>query len=198
MKDYQIRKIDSSVLVAKIEPFFCETLCTLLKLEGYNVVGRASTLDEMTRQIRNKKPECIILEAEITNGNIQAFVDEVRSENKKPKFVLYFNRTDPKKLTQALAANLSGYLHSTDRLEELYTCLTHLRTNQQYFSEGFKNLLSETGISVLDEPTQAKIGLLTNRERQVLYNLTEGLSTGDMASNFGISYRTRRDQFGQW
>lgn len=191
MRNYQMHKVDSSVLVAQSEPFFCETLSALLEREGYNVVGRASTLDEMTRQIRNKKPECIILETEIANnGDINAFVNEVRSNHKNPKFVLYFNNTDHKKITQALAANLNGYLHSTDRLEELYQCLTHLRTNEQYFSKGFENLLKETGLNKLDEAARAKVNLLTNRERQVLYHFAGGSTIGDMADDFGVSYRT--------
>ncbi len=45
--EMRIRKLDSSVLVAKEEPFSCEVLSKLLEREGFDVVGRANELDDL-------------------------------------------------------------------------------------------------------------------------------------------------------
>jgi len=52
--EMRLRKMDSSVLIAKEEPFSCEVLSKLLESEGFDVVGRANELDELIQKIHTK------------------------------------------------------------------------------------------------------------------------------------------------
>ena len=187
--DFRIRRADASVLVAKAEPFSCEVLGTLLQREGFDVVGRASQLDDLIQQIRNKKPRCVIADAHIIGAHTDEMMKELAEIAKPPQFILYVGN-DTKHLSKTLKANFSGYLHAADHLDELYKCMRHTQMQVRYFSEGFKMLLKESGLSEIDEPTQQKVQGLTKRERQILYLITEGLSGGEIADKLCISYRT--------
>lgn len=188
--DFRIRRAGASVLVAKAEPFSCEVLGTLLQREGFDVVGRSSRLDDLIQQIRNKKPRCVIADAHIIGAHTDDMVRELTEVSKPPQFILYVGTHDTTHLGKTLEANFSGYLHAADQLDELYKCMRHTQMQVQYFSEGFKMLLKQSGLAEIDEPTRQKVQGLTKREKQVLYLITEGFSGVEIADKLCMSYRT--------
>ncbi|WP_428655555.1 LuxR C-terminal-related transcriptional regulator [Runella sp.] len=188
--EMRMRKVDSSVLVAKEEPFSCEVLSKLLEREGFDVVGRANELDDLIQKIHTKKPKCVIVEANLIGKETNHLLKELSESSSPPKLVLYFNNSNSKELTKALDANFQGYLYSEDRLEELYKCLLYIQTQSKYYSDGFKDLIKKQGLNEIDSDTQQKLQTLTKREKQVLYLVTEGLTGYEISDSLCISYRT--------
>ena len=188
--EMRIRKLDSSVLVAKEEPFSCEVLSKLLEREGFDVVGRANELDDLIQKIHTKKPKCVIVEANLIGKETNHLLKELSEASSRPKLVLFFNTSNSKELTKALNANFNGYLYSDDRLEELYKCLLFIQTQSKYYSDGFKDLMKRLGVNEVDSDTQQKLSTLTKREKQILYLITEGLTGYEISDSLCISYRT--------
>ncbi|WP_037325820.1 response regulator transcription factor [Runella zeae] len=188
--EMRIRKLDSSVLVAKEEPFSCEVLSKLLEREGFDVVGRANELDDLIQKIHTKKPKCVIVEANLIGKETNHLLKELASTTNPPKLVLYFNASNSKELSKALDANFHGYLYSEDRLDELYKCLLYIQTQSKYYSDGFKDLMKKLGLKEIDSDTQQRLKSLTKREKQILYLVTEGLTGYEIADSLCISYRT--------
>jgi len=188
--EMRIRKIDSSVLVAKEEPFSCEVLSKLLESEGFDVVGRANELDDLIQKIHTKKPKCVIVEANLIGKETSHLLKQIAEASSRPKMVLFFNTSNSRELSKALDANFNGYLYSEDRLEELYKCLLFIQTQAKYYSDGFKDLMKKMGVNEVDTETHRKLKSLTKRERQILYLVTEGLTGYEIADSLSISYRT--------
>jgi two-component system response regulator NreC len=188
--DMRIRKLDSSVLVGKEEPFSCEVLSKLLEREGFDVVGRASELDDLIQKIHTKKPKCVIVEANMIGKETNHLLKQLSETSNRPKMVLFFNTSNSKELSKALDANFNGYLYSEDRLEELYKCLLYIQTQTKYYSDGFKDLMKRLGVNEIDSDTQQKLQTLTKREKQILYLITEGFTGNEIADSLCISYRT--------
>ena len=93
--DFRIRRASASVLVAKAEPFSCEVLGTLLQREGFDVVGRASQLDDLIQQIHNKKPRCVIADTYIIGAHTDKMVKELMGVSKPPNLSCTLVRTTP-------------------------------------------------------------------------------------------------------
>lgn len=186
----QIRKIDAKVLIAKAEPFSCEVLSKLLENEGFDVVGRASELDDFVFKIKVKKPKCVIVEAAILLEALARMEKPTTDESQGPKIIVYVDKPNAIHLNQLLTANLSGYLHTSDCLSELYTCWHEIQTQPRYFSSGFKHLIKGMGLTEIDSLTKEKIEMLTKRERQILNLMTDGDSGYEISDKLCISYRT--------
>jgi DNA-binding NarL/FixJ family response regulator len=187
-RNFSIRRLDTSVLVAKSEPFSCEVLSTLLAREGFDVVGRTTEMNDFFQKVRVKKPNCIITEAAFVNNKTDEFFKELAE--KKSKLVVYINDCRPKELAALMSKSFHGYLHTNDSLDELYKCLTMINGQVKYYSPSVKRLLNECGIKEMDSQTATLMTQLTKREHEILYWITEGLTGYEIADLLFISYRT--------
>jgi len=187
---FELRKIDTKVLVAKAESFTSEVLGSLLKREGFDVVGRAMELDDVIQKIRVKKPSFVITDAAVVNQDPHRFTDVIAEGQRKTKVILYFNSKDPVDLNQMLQNKFNAYLHVDDNLSELYSCLGKLSTEETFYSTCFRQLINRYGITEADSATQQKIALLTKREKEVLFFITEGYTGQETATMLNMSYRT--------
>lgn len=189
-KNFALRRRDFSILVAQSEVFNCEVLSQLLKEKGYNVVGRAVEMDDTLQQIRVKRPNCVILESEMSGRRGFDLVQEVQQSNQQTKFILYTSKPDFRMVGEAMRMGFFGFLYASDGLEELYRCFQTVSNGGCYYSTGFIDLLKNYGVEVLAESTRDELKRLTDREREVLKMVANGHTSDEIAGQLGISYRT--------
>ena len=189
-KNFSIRRRDFSILVAQEEVFNCEVLSQLLKEQGYNVVGRAVELEDTLQQIRVKRPKCVILESEISGHRSFEVVDQMQNANQQTKFILYTRKPDFRMVASAMQKGFYGFLYATDGLDELYQCFQTVSNGGCYYSKGFMSLLKNFGVEVISDTTRSELSRLTKREREVLRMVASGHTSGEIAEELNISYRT--------
>jgi DNA-binding NarL/FixJ family response regulator len=185
-RQFAIRRRDFSILVAQSEIFNCEVLSQLLKEQGYNVVGRAVELEDTLQQIRVKRPNCVILESDISDEHSFDIVEQMQAT----KFILYTRKPDFRTVAKAMQKGFFGFLYATDGLDELYQCFQTVSTGGCYYSSGFMNLLRNFGVDVISESTREELNRLSEREREVLRMIASGFTSGEIANQLNISYRT--------
>ncbi len=189
-KNFALRRRDFSILVAQSEVFNCEVLSQLLKEQGYNVVGRASEMEDTLQQIRVKRPQCVILESEISGRRSLDIVQEMQQSNQQTKFILYASKPDLRMVASAMQMGFFGFLYTSDGLEELYRCFQTVSNGGCYYSSGFMSLLKTYGVEIMPETTRNELSRLTDREREVLRMIANGHTANEIADALGISYRT--------
>ena len=189
-KKFAIRRRDFSILVAQSELFNCEVLSQLLKEQGYNVVGRAVEMEDTIQQIRVKRPQCVILESEISGQQSFDIVEQMQQSNQQTKFILYARKPDLRMIANAMQIGFFGFLYATDGLEELYRCFQTVSNGGYYYSNGFMDLLKNLGMEVISDTTREELSRLTQREREVLRLIANGHTASDIADQLSISYRT--------
>ena len=185
-RQFAIRRRDFSILVAQSEIFNCEVLSQLLKEQGYNVVGRAVELEDTLQQIRLKRPNCVILESDISDEHSFDIVEQMQAT----KFILYTRKPDFRMVAKAMQKGFFGFLYATDGLDELYQCFQTVSNGGCYYSNGFMNLLRNFGVDVISESTREELNRLSDREREVLRMVASGFTSGEIAGQLNISYRT--------
>ena len=189
-KNFALRRRDFSILVAQSEVFNCEVLSQLLKDQGYNVVGRAVEMEDTLQQIRVKRPNCVILEDNISGRGSFDIVQEMQSSNHQTKFILYTSKPDLRTVSKAMQMGFFGFLYSSDGLDELYRCFQTVSNGGCYYSNGFMELLKNFGVEILSDTTREELSRLTDREREVLRMVAQGHTANEIADTLGISYRT--------
>lgn len=189
-KNFALRRRDFSILVAQAEVFNCEVLSQLLKDQGYNVVGRAVEMDDTLQQIRVKRPNCVILESEMSGRRGFDIVQEMQRSNQQTKFILYTSKPDFRMVAAAMQMGFFGFLYASDGLEELYRCFQTVSNGGCYYSSGFIDLLKNYGVDIIAESTRDELKRLSDREREVLKMVANGHTSDEIADKLGISYRT--------
>ena len=189
-RKFALRRRDFSILVAQSEPFNCEVLSQLLKEKGYNVVGRAVEMEDTLQQIRVKRPQCVILESEISGQRSFDIVQQMQQSNQQTKFILYTRNPDLRMVASAMQIGFFGFLYATDGLDELYRCFQTVSNGGCYYSGGFMKLLKNFGVEVISDATRDELSRLTEREREVLRMIANGHTTTNIAEQLSISYRT--------
>lgn len=189
-KNFALRRRDFSILVAQSEVFNCEVLSQLLKEQGYNVVGRSVEMDDTLQQIRVKRPNCVILESELSGQRGFNLVREMQESNQQTKFILYTSKPDFRTVAKAMQMGFFGFLYASDGLEELYRCFQIVSNGGCYYSSGYMSLLKNYGVDVLADSTREELKRLSNREREVLKMVANGHTSDEIADQLGISYRT--------
>lgn len=189
-KNFTLRRREFSILVAQSEVFTCEVLCQLLKEQGYNVVGRANQMEETLQQIRVKRPQCVILDASISDRQSFDIVRQAQTDDQRTKFILYTSQPDLRLVAQAMQAGFFGFLYATDGLEELYRCFQTVSNGGCYYSTGFMSLLKNYGVEVMEESKREELNRLSEREREVLRLISQGHTGDEIADMLNISYRT--------
>ncbi|WP_420149105.1 LuxR C-terminal-related transcriptional regulator, partial [Spirosoma sp.] len=162
----------------------------LLQEKGYNVVGRAVEMEDTLQQIRVKRPQCVILESEISGQRSFDIVQQMQQSNHQTKFILYTRNPDLRMVASAMQTGFFGFLYATDGLEELYRCFQTVSNGGCYYSDGFMKLLKDFGVEVISDTTRNELSRLTDREREVLRMVANGHTSTDIADLLNISYRT--------
>ncbi|WP_266364334.1 response regulator transcription factor [Tellurirhabdus rosea] len=94
---------------------------------------------------------------------------------------------------EALTTNLSGYLTPGAGPEEYLTCLRHIRQGRRYVSPALMDWLRDT--SSHPEKGAPLLRRLSDREKQVLRLLADGLENDAIADALGISSTTLTSHF---
>lgn len=182
---------NATFYVVKSELIACESLCELISNWGFRVVGKSTNLGETIEQVRIRKPKYVILETTIDGKNAVGTINEIRLENPNIKFILISNTKDLNQISEVLLTDSCGFLNCNDGMKELKDCIVSTSTgNLKYYGIGFKELIKNYGINMINEETKNKLKELTKREKQILHLVADGLTADEIAGQLGISYWT--------
>lgn len=142
-----------SVLVAQSEPLACEVLTSLLRTQGFDMVGRAGQLDKLIAQMQARQPECIVTESTLI-GDPAPLLGALAEMKSAPRVVVYV-RPEMENVCSVLGAGFSAYLHGDDRLAELFRCLRPAGGLQPYYSPLLREMTSKLGVTELPARSQS-------------------------------------------
>lgn len=99
--------------------------------------------------------------------------------------------SDRRYVSQMLKAGASGYLHKDDAFEELAEAIRTVMRGKTYLSPGIaKTVVDEYRRTAKDKDDGTVFAALTEREREVLQQITEGKTTKETAFGLGVSVKT--------
>lgn len=157
-------------------------LAALLEIEGdITVVARARNGKEALQAVLAHKPDVFITDIEMPEMTGLDVAAELRSRRTPTRVIILTTFARAGYLRRALEAGASGYLLKDMRAEQLADAVRRV----------------QQGLRVIDPELAteawAEADPLTDRERQVLRLAGEGQSSGDIASDLGLSEGTVRN-----
>ena len=170
------------VVLAEDQGMVLGALAALLEIEGdIAVIAKARNGKEALEAVLAHKPDVFITDIEMPHMTGLDVAAELRRRKTGTRVVIVTTFARTGYLRRALEAGASGYLLKDMRAEELADAVRRVH-------QGLRVIHPE-----LATEAWAEMDPLTDRERQVLRLAGEGLASGDIANELGLSDGTVRN-----
>jgi two-component system response regulator DesR len=170
------------VVLAEDQGMVLGALAALLEIEGdISVVGQARNGKDALEAVLAHKPDVFITDIEMPHMSGLDVAAELQRRRTGTRIIIVTTFARAGYLRRAMDAGVSGYLLKDMRAEELADAVRRVQM-------GLRVIHPELATEAWGE-----MDPLTGRERHVLRLAGEGMSTGDIATELGLSDGTVRN-----
>jgi len=179
------------ILVADDHEIVRRGICELLSTHsGWQVCGEAADGRAAVEQVKQLKPDIVILDIGMPNLNGLDAARQILHYN-PPQRVLILTISDTEQVVrEVLHAGAKGYLSKSDAAKDLVSAVESLERNRSYFNSRVGQIVFN-GFLKLGRPGKTLTQpILTPREREILQLIAEGKSTKGVAVALTLSVKT--------
>ena len=186
------KPMEIEILIADDHGLIREGLRTLLDAEDdLRVVGEARTADEALALARHLHPDVVVLDVRLPDRSGIEVCAEIHDLSPTTKVLVCSGLADGSALVEAAKAGAEGFVSKEATNAEIVDAVRRVAGGASVVGEGsaqtmFGYLRSHRG----DTP---RLAALSDRERQVLGLLSEGLTNREIGSRLFISEKTVRN-----
>ena len=177
----------AKILVLDDLTLFRAGLIGILKREPrFCVVGQYGSFEPVKSIIAKFDAHIILMDISIGNESGLEIVKYIKSVNPSLKVVILSTHKEEFYVVNALEAGVDGYIHKDADPEELITGLSKIENGEKFYSMEISNLLIN---NIYHKPNRG-LPFLTNKEKEIITHLMDGLSSKEIADILDISPRT--------
>jgi DNA-binding NarL/FixJ family response regulator len=174
-----------TVVVADDHPAMLTAVADILERHGMNVVGRAGDGDEAIAQIEATRPRIALVDVRMPRVSGIEVAKETASSSPHTSVVFYTAFGDRALLSEALDVGARGFVLKEAPLADLVRAVERVAAGEAYVDPVLAGVL-------VGSHAAERLPTLTQREREVLRLLADGLSNEAIGETLGISAETVR------
>jgi PAS domain S-box-containing protein len=172
-----------TILVADDHPAVLDSVSSYLEDSGFDVVARASRGDDALAHILRERPALALLDVRMSPLTGIEVAHQAQRRAPDTRVVLFTGYGDGQMLEQALDAGVRAFVLKETSMPELLRALTIVAGDGTYVDPELAGALAS-------RQTAEKLSPLTNRERQVLGLVADGMTNDKAAASLEISPET--------
>jgi DNA-binding NarL/FixJ family response regulator len=174
-----------SCLVADDHPAMIEAVCDVLEDAGIEVIGRARDGEEALQKLETRKPRVALIDLRMPRLSGIELTRRAARSTPGTAIILYTAHGERALLTEALDAGARGFLLKEAPLSDLVRAVEMVSSGMTYVDPGLAGILATSD-------SAAAATKLTQRERDVLRLLADGLTNEEIGKRLFISPETVR------
>jgi DNA-binding NarL/FixJ family response regulator len=180
----------TTIVVADDHQIVREGVRKLLETrEDFEVVGEASDGEEAVQMVLEKKPDIALMDIWMPR---LSGIDATRRIGKRgldTKVLVLSMHVSQTYVEEVLRAGAAGYVVKNAAAEDLLDAIDAVRSGASYLSP----VITQQVVDAIVRPAEtvpSGVAALTDREREVLQLIAEGLSSKEIAGMLGVSLKT--------
>jgi DNA-binding NarL/FixJ family response regulator len=181
--------METTILVADDHQIVRQGLKRLLSKRGdFNIVAEASDGEQAVEIASRQRPDVVLMDISMPRlSGIDATRRIAAAGHAK---VLALSMHDGQSyVEEALRAGAAGYVHKNASAEDLFSAIDAVRIGESYLSPTVTQKVVDAIARPGERPASA-VSALTQREREVLKLIADGLSSKEIAVQLGVSLKT--------
>ena len=169
-----------------------EGLRALLTVDpNYEIIGEAADGREAVRFVEKQVPDLILMDLSMPRMTGMDAIREIKKRYPATKIIALTVHKTEEYLRTTLQAGADGYVLKDATHNELLMAIQNVLNGKTYLSPGVSEKVVEGYLeSKEDQMNDTMLGLLSQREREVLKLIAEGYKNKEIADDLCISFKT--------
>lgn len=160
------------------------------KHQNMEVIGEAADGQAAVQTVRKLSPDIVVIDIGMPELNGIEATRRITALKCGPKVIGLSMHADRRYVSQMLKAGASGYILKDSAFEELVQAIETVAKGKTYLSPQIAGTVVTEFKRTARDDDGTVFTLLTEREREVLQQISEGCSTKETASSLGVSVKT--------
>ena len=156
----------------------------------FEVVGDAANGQEALRKAKLTLPDVVLLDINMPHMNGLEAMGGLRRQVPNAKILVLTMHNSKEYIAQVVRSGARGYLLKDSPPAELVAAIKAVHSGEVFFSPPVSKILVEEMADGVNRPQSPLPPPLTDREREVLSLISEGLLNKQIADRLGIGVRT--------
>lgn len=179
----------TQVMIADDHSLIREGIKQLLEFDGsIEVIAEASNGIECLEKLEVLTPDVLLLDINMPEKNGIEVLQELKDKKSKVKILILTVHNELEYLIKAVDIGVDGYILKDSESSELKKAIRLLCKGENYIQASLIPALNNRLVN--RDIDRDKIDSLTNRELEVLIQVSNGMSNKEIATNLNISERT--------
>lgn len=154
----------------------------------WEVIGYANSGEEALQKIPILKPDVILMDLEMPRMNGLQCTEKLLEQNPNAKVVILTFHQEKALVQKMVKMGVAGYIIKNAPRQEFLTGLQLVKQGTKFYSSQLtESMLEVTPLTVRKESNVKLLALLSQREREVLQLIAEGISTKEIAEKLHLS-----------
>ncbi|AGF59359.1 DNA-binding NarL/FixJ family response regulator [Clostridium saccharoperbutylacetonicum] len=167
-----------NIMIVDDSPFQIALLRDLLTESGFNVVGEASSLEEVIEVAKETKPDLVTMDMTIPGTDGFECTREIHKINPNTKVIIVSSMMDDEIVKKAKKTHVSGYAQKPVDAEELTLLINRVMGDEELFSEVeklYSPMFKQAVLDIFNRLTKT-IPEIVNESNENVEKTSEGIS----------------------
>ncbi len=181
-----------NIILADDHEIFLESLSALVSSEdNLEIQSKAQNGKELIEQVKENQPDLCIVDMDMPEMNgLQASESLLRIYPELRIMILTMHK-EKSLIKKMMSLGIKGYLLKTCDKEEFIFAINQILKNKTYFSdEVIETIVKDDAYETHGSPDISKIATLSDREKEVIQLLCDGLNNKQIADKLFVSHKT--------
>jgi len=165
------------------------TMC-LAHQPQIEIVGEAGDGREAIRRARELQPDLILMDIDMPQMNGLAVAEVLQREMPKTKVLVLSMHSNSEYVVRIIQSGARGFVLKEAPAEELVRAIEMVSAGEAYFSPDVARVALNKYVQGMGGGNGPETPALTNREREVLLLIADGMSNKEIACQLNVGVRT--------
>ena len=157
--------------------------------EDLSVIGEASDGEEAVKMVLDRQPDLVIMDIWMPRLSGIDATRRIGKQGSNAKILVLSMHESRSYVEEVLRAGAAGYIVKNSASTDLLQAIDAVCEGASYLSPSITQQVVDAIARPGDTPPSG-ISMLTDREREVLHLIAEGLSSKEIAGALGVSLKT--------